>query len=92
MARSAYKRIAQGVKYATEQNLHSTQVICIRHTQSVTISPGAELQAHIQNLLMFVAQLLVALDDISQQILMRLHFHLHHKADDTSMNIQHTVL
>lgn len=41
---------------------------------------------------MFVAQLLVALDDISQQILMRLHFDLHHKADDTSMNIQHTVL
>ena len=52
----------------------------------------AKLQAHIHNLVILDAQLLVALDDISQQILLRLHLDLYHKAHDTSMHIQDTLL
>lgn len=50
------------------------------------------MQAYIQHLLMLDAQLLVALDNISQQILVCLHFDLHHKVDGTSVHLQHTVL
>lgn len=48
----------------------------------------SKLQAHVPHLLIFDAQVLMALDNISQQLLMRLQLALHRMADVMFMHNQ----
>lgn len=67
------------------------KAVCDMH-HSTCCKYRSELQAYILHLLIFDAQVLMALDDISQQFLLHLRLALHRKADDMFMQTQHASL